>query len=103
MTNPMIERVARAHYEAFMSGVEGLEPRWGDWPEDAHDRYLRAMKAALSALLEPDEAMVEAAVPRPKHWPPRGEDRRRDAAIDADRMAARSKFTAMIKAIQEVE
>jgi len=60
-----LEKAARAAYEAWISGVEGIEPAWDDLPQDFVDRLMAAQRAALLTLaafdfkgphLLPDEA-----------------------------------------------
>jgi hypothetical protein len=65
--NPMLERVARA----IDPGVWNLLDLWrgdlkrlDDWNRAAHGRSITQARAAIQALLEPDEAMVEAG-----RWP----------------------------------
>ena len=58
MTN-MIERVARAIYQ----GRNGYGCRaWGSLPKLHHAPYLADAKAAIEAMREPTEAMVNAAI-----------------------------------------
>jgi hypothetical protein len=49
-----LETAARAAYEAWISGVEGIEPAWDDLPQDFIDRLMAAQRAALLALAECD-------------------------------------------------
>lgn len=55
----MIEKVARATYNKFMEGVEDLEPSWDELPEDHQFRLKEAAKAAIEAMREPTEEMIE--------------------------------------------
>lgn len=78
--NPTLERVARAIYADM-----GKDDDWDTLPAQFHDAFVSAAKAALTALLEPDEGMVEAGDKAVgdicSHWPE----------------AARDLFTAMFR------
>ena len=61
MTNTQAElreKLAKAHYAEYMSGVQDLEPTWEKLPQEHRDRMVRAMSAAL-ALLPPPPAVCE--------------------------------------------
>lgn len=60
MTNPesMVERVARAIYEAAQPMMEGRPVPWAVFM--FKDRYYARARAVLDALEEPTEEMVEA-------------------------------------------
>lgn len=62
MTNPTLERAARAAYEAWIDDVRDLEPVWGDLPESHRDRLMDSMKAAILSLADnaPTRAMAES-------------------------------------------
>lgn len=53
MTHPMLEKVARAI-------AAGNRQLWEALSTASQASYLRAARAAVQALLEPDEGMVEA-------------------------------------------
>lgn len=54
MTNPTLERAARAAYEAWIDDVRDLEPAWDDLPESHRDRLVGSTRAMLMAVREPD-------------------------------------------------
>ncbi len=95
MTNPTLERMARAihaaSYHPFDRSSSIVEEHW----EFERGKALKRAKAVLSVLLEPDEAMIEAGeelIP----WS-RGTETRFMAPGPEDI------FTAMINSIQEGE
>jgi hypothetical protein len=45
----LMEAMAKAHYQEYMSGVEDLERSWDELPNDHKDRMIRSMQAALKA------------------------------------------------------
>jgi hypothetical protein len=57
MTDTMIERAARAIYEK-RNGA-GCKP-WGIQPKSHKAPYLDDARAAISAMMEPSERMIEA-------------------------------------------
>jgi len=54
------EKLAKAHYAEYMSGVQDLEPTWEKLPQEHRDRMVSAMSAALS-LLPPAPAVDDLA------------------------------------------
>lgn len=48
-----IERIAQAHYNAFMENVRDLEPTWWQLEESHRDRMIGAMRAAISIMFQP--------------------------------------------------
>ena len=99
MTNPTIERVARAIADNIGPPFDKLHKDKRHWLQergmfegehrDVNGPFqgdcIEAAKAALSALLEPDEAMVETAA-------------REYEDVRIDEVSAAWVFTAMIKA-----
>ena len=54
----MVKRVARAHYEAYFEGVLGCcEQAWDEVDEPRRGQF---MGAAIAAMREPTQAMVNA-------------------------------------------
>lgn len=68
----MVERVARAIHHAFRMGIpaNGEMPTWDDpqFGEYRRDHYRSQARAAISAMREPTEAMVEACWPVYHVW-----------------------------------
>lgn len=65
MTHPMLEKVARAMWDDVERRAVDNDPHrkgtvdWSSAPEDFVDKYRGMARAAVQALLEPDEGMVE--------------------------------------------
>lgn len=63
MTMTMIEKAARAH---FMDGVNPPKncpmPVWEDQPAAVKEAHRRKARAVLTAIREPNEAMVQAGM-----------------------------------------
>jgi hypothetical protein len=63
MTMNMIEKIARAMHNYAVS-VGAVSPQWTDYenvPKLHNDHLLNTVKAALEAMKEPTEEMMEAA------------------------------------------
>lgn len=63
MTNPTLERAARAAYEAWIDDVRDLEPAWCDLPESHRDRLIQSARAVLMAVREPGQKAIDAGYP----------------------------------------
>ena len=50
--NALVELHACATYEAWIAGLESLEPAWPDLPDDYRDRLRDASRAGLRAIAE---------------------------------------------------
>lgn len=59
----MVERVARAFYEAQFVNVNRIE--WETRSRQGRNEYMRAARAAIAAMRDPTEAMLEAGPPEP--------------------------------------
>ncbi|MGX1693188.1 hypothetical protein [Brevundimonas naejangsanensis] len=92
----MLERAARSAYES----PHGPGRRYDDLNETGKGLALHQVRAVLMAVREPDDAMLDAAKPWPKHWPPFDEaERSAQIAFNVDRAAASSQWRNMIDAI----
>jgi hypothetical protein len=54
----VIEKAAEAHYAEYFAGVQDLEPKWTDLPDDARARFIEAMQAAYTAIVG-DKVLVD--------------------------------------------
>ena len=64
MTETMLEKAARASYDKWIEDVCDLEPEWDTLPESHRARLIDATRAALQAIREPSEAMIDAGYER---------------------------------------
>lgn len=68
MSESMIERVARAMFDADASGYHGISVPFEGQASGVQDRWLRLALAAIEAMREPTDAMVDAPLPAsPSH------------------------------------
>ena len=100
------EAAARAlselHIEASLEKGSGWRVAARRGANAAIDAYIAALGETHAIVpREPTEAMLEAAISRPSHWPPAGQDRAMDAAILADRTACAYRYRAMLKAAEQ--
>lgn len=58
--HPMLERVARAMCDGDWNAGSVLETPSGETPDEFRDYWRDKARAAIQALMEPDEGMVEA-------------------------------------------
>lgn len=77
MTNPTLERAARAAYEARgpKLSIPRMGVRWATWDEigpDTKANEIAAVRAVLQSIREPDEGMTDAGtdVIAPHYTPP---------------------------------
>lgn len=56
----MLERMARAQYDAWIADVQELEEPWDALPQSHRERLTDSLRAALQVLREPDAGMIEA-------------------------------------------
>lgn len=87
--HPVLERVARAMCDGNWDAASVLETPSGETPDEFRDYWRDKARAAIQALLEPDEGMVEAAYEITVH----GADLHDFAVFDC----ARPVFQAMLK------
>lgn len=82
----MLERMARAQYDAWIADVQELEEPWDVLPQSHRERLTDSLRAALQALREPDEGMRSVAWKSEERWENNNDNRYRVDVI----------FTAMI-------
>lgn len=56
----MVERCAKAAYEAWIAPVRDLETEWDDLPRSHIERLMDAQRAAIAAMSEPTPEMADA-------------------------------------------
>ena len=99
--HPMLERVTRAMFEAQnpeanWDGDDVHEPKWTSVDSSLAGNYRKSARAAIQALLEPDEGMLRAVVSWPALWEWPGTPVQQ-AAYAADKLYARSMFTDILR------
>lgn len=62
MAESMIERVARAMFDADATGYPGISVPFEGQSIGVQDRWLGLARAAIEAMREPTDAMVDAGV-----------------------------------------
>ena len=58
----LIEHAAQAAYQEWIAGLESVEPKWEDLPQDFRDRLVRAQYAGFMALIAAHEQRSERSV-----------------------------------------
>lgn len=56
----MVERCAKAAYEAWIANVRELEMAWDELPRDHIERLMDAQRAAIAAMRKPTPEMLDA-------------------------------------------
>ena len=65
MSDNFVERVTRAAYERYLEGLIGCcEPPWDMLPQSHRDNLMGAQRAAIAAMREPTEGMVQSGFER---------------------------------------
>lgn len=96
--NDVVERMAKAHFEERGFALP-TDATWEQIGAIRQVTLIAKMRAAIEAMREPTEAMLEAVKPWPDHWPKEGpEYPARHAAYLIDQATARSDWQAMLSA-----